>query len=438
MSSIILGAQFGDEGKGKLTDWLCERANVCVRFNGGSNAGHTIRVGEQLYYVHLLPSGLIHPQVVGVLGNGVVVNLRALLREIADLSAAGVEVRDRLLVSNRAQLTLLAHCLIDEVEGRLIGTTKQGIGPTYADKAGRHGVRLGDLLKDDWPQRVKAVYDYHDDLLSRYFEQQRFVYENHRGEPVECASAAELYERDVRLIRDVLPIIQPMIADTVSYLNRSSSMLIEGANAMMLDVDFGTYPYVTSSSCTIGGVLTGTGLRPQALAAAEKIGVFKCYVTRVGGGCLPTEIRDEVGEQIQRRGNEVGVTTKRKRRCGWLDLPQLAYACRVNGFDCLNITKLDILSFLDKVRVCVGYQLDGAPVDEYPCDEEQLSKVTPVYEELDGWNEEDLPLRGCHRFEDLHPSIRSFIERIEQYVGVPVKYINTGQERSNIIVRELS
>lgn len=448
--SIVLGAQFGDEGKGKLVDFLVSRlitaggSLYCLRFNGGSNAGHTVKVGNKYYYTHLIPSGVICDGVTGILGNGVVVNIRALFKEINDFKNNGIDLTGRVLISKGAHITTLLHCLIDELEGRLIGTTKQGIGPTYADKMGRKGIRMDTLLDPSWETKLKTLYDHHRDLLKEYFYDTKFVTTDSDGNKLTFTNTQDLMSYDIQLLVQHMDALQSMMVDVGTVLKNPfrPNIFIEGANATMLDVDFGTYPFVTSSNCTIGGVLTGSGLNLRNLCQmqTEVVGVTKAYITRVGGGVLPTEIKDDefytVGQTIQKRGNEIGVTTGRIRRCGWLDLPQLKYSCDVNGFTCLNLTKLDVLSFLDTISVCVKYidKNTGTNKNEFPSNETELSKVTPVYETLLGWKDFDFNTVKC--WNQFPRSVKDFITMIESYVQIPVKYINTGQERDSIIVRE--
>ncbi len=444
---IVLGAQFGDEGKGKLVDSLVSKLTqsdgrlVCVRINGGSNAGHTVKVDGKYYYSHLLPSGVITSGVVGLLGNGVVVNLRALFKEIAEFKVNGVDVTGRLLISNRAHITTLLHCLIDEIEGRLIGTTKQGIGPTYADKMSRKGLRMDTLLDANWTQSLETLYEYHKDLLKDYFYDHTFVTKDSDGHELRFTSKQSLFDYDQSLIQNNLKFLTQIQVDIPNYLNQGNnpSLLIEGANATMLDIEFGTYPYVTSSSCSVGGVITGSGLSLKALTKmkTEVIGVTKIYITRVGGGTLPTELDNEIGQTIQKRGGEVGVTTGRIRRCGWLDLPQLKYSCQISGFDCLNLTKLDVLNFLDEIQICIKYvnTQTGEEVKNFPSNEMELTKVTPIYQTFQGWK--DCDFSTCHQWSDLPESVKMVVEFIENYTQTPIKYINTGQERDAIIIRQL-
>lgn len=417
---VVLGSQWGDEGKGKLVDYLTqETKSTCVRFNGGSNAGHTVIVGDVEFHTHVLPSGLIVPDVQCIMGNGMVINLEALFNELNDLKSKGVNIGNRLYISDKAHITLTIHKEIDSLTGKAIGTTKQGIGPTYSDRARRVGLRMGDLLRDDWENKITDIYE---------------EYSERFGLSV-CKC---MKKKDVDLINNNLTELRSLIKDTTTLINLKvgvNDLMFEGANATMLDVQFGTYPYVTSSDCTIAGVFTGSGLNPSRFynKKTEVIGVVKAYTTRVGGGVLPTEDLTEFGETMGIKGKEFGVTTKRKRRCGWLDLVQMGYSNMINGFTSLNLTKLDVLSEFDTIKVCVKYvDKDGKEIIGYPRDEQELSKAIPVYEEIEGWKGFDMTT--AKTFDDLHPNIKAYIKLISDTLDLHVKYINTGPERDQIIV----
>jgi adenylosuccinate synthase len=434
MSYVVLGAQFGDEGKGKLVDILSKNTDMCIKGNGGSNAGHTIVVNGVHYYMHLIPSGVIHKNVIGILGNGVVINLVALFKESAELSKLGVDIKGRLFISNKAHITLSSHKLVDEIENKAIGTTKQGIGPTYSDMARRKGIRMDDLLTDNYSDKIAKFYSELPASYQTYIQNNTIEIDSNK-----YTSLDELCKYDISMIKQNIDFLRTLIIDATHFvnLNNDKKMIIEGANAAMLDINFGTYPYVTSSTCTVGCVFTGIGISPKLFNQMkfQVIGVTKGYITRVGGGTLPTEISDDRGKQIQKIGGEIGVTTGRIRRCGWLDLPQLKYSCMLNGFDSLNLTKLDVLSFLDKIPVCVEYKdKNNKTITEYPSNEEELTKVIPVYVELDGWPKFDLD--KCQKITDLHPNIIKFIQFIEKSIGTPIKYINTGKDRDSIIIIE--
>lgn len=457
-SYIVFGVQFGDEGKGKIVDYLSNKTHAVIRWNGGKNAGHTIKVGDVVYHTHLLPSGIVTDNVLCLIGNGVVIKLDGLQSEINDIESKGIKnIKERLFISNKASVTLNLHCLLDKLMNGHIGTTNQGIGPTYADHASRIGLTINDIVGDldTCFAKVAKIYDHHMPFVMS--KQSNDIDNVKRTQEYQT-----LYEQDKQLIQQFRE-QQYNVCDTTHMLNKmlneGKNVLFEGANAAMLDIDHGTYPYVTSSSCTIGGVLTGSGLSVKTMKTKniKTIGVFKGYITRVGGGVLPTELLDEIGEILQREGAEFGVTTGRKRRCGWLDLVQLKYACEIDGIDYLNIAKLDILKHFDEIRACVGYVKETSNINKntehgfdsvedsdisstsveslesYPADENDLKTVMPVYQNFEGWK--DFDISQCKTWEDLHPNIQKYINFIEQYVGIAVKFINTGAERDDMIVR---
>uniref|UniRef100_A0A6C0EAE3 Adenylosuccinate synthase n=1 Tax=viral metagenome TaxID=1070528 RepID=A0A6C0EAE3_9ZZZZ len=488
-SYIILGACYGDEGKGKLTDELMDQISdsietpLVTRFNGGANAGHTVKHGDKTYYTHLIPSGILTEKALCFIGNGVVVSLVALEREINDLNEGGIVTDNRIFISDRAHVTFLIHCLLDQLMNESIGTTKQGIGNTYADKMNRIGLTIGDLLKDNYENKLRRLYGHYealiDDYLIRKMRQKlvethslpsdftvdnlyeneaaknsfidvfeiadrdgylriNFEFKNEKNEVEKIDRLDSLFSRDLLLIENFRRKWKDSIVNGFSFMksHMKSRMIIEGANAIMLDIDCGTYPYVTSSNCGIGGVLTGLSLSLKVMSKFKVIGVFKSYITRVGGGCLPTEQDNEIGEMMQTLGHEFGVTTKRKRRCGWLDLVQLKYSCQVNGYDYLNITKLDILNAFEQIKVCTAYKSKyDVLIEDFPSDEDRLKEVTPMYVTFDGWK--DFDISKCTNWKDLHANIRNFIKFIEAYTNVPIKYINTGQEKGAMIIRDV-
>ncbi|KAG2234525.1 Adenylosuccinate synthetase [Thamnidium elegans] len=420
--SVVLGAQWGDEGKGKLSDILCAEAEVCARCQGGNNAGHTIVVNEKKYDFHMLPSGLINPNCVSLVGNGVVVHLPSFFEEKSKLEAKGLDCEGRLLVSDRAHLVFDLHQKADglkEIElGRgSIGTTGKGIGPTYSTKADRSGIRVHHLY--DFPEftaRFKSlVENYH----------KRFGNFEYDVE-AELARYKELAER-----------VRPYVIDTIPYLHEQikagKRILVEGANALMLDIDFGTYPYVTSSNTALGGVCTGLGVPANKIS--KVIGVVKAYCTRVGGGPFPSEQLNDIGEYLQTVGFEVGVTTGRKRRCGWLDLVVVKYSHMINGYTSLNLTKLDILDQLPKIQVAVAYHLDGKKLSSFPADLELLSRVEVEYVELDGWMTD---ISKITNYEDLPENAKKYIEFIEKEVEVPIEWIGVGPGREAMIHKPVS
>jgi adenylosuccinate synthase len=420
---IVLGAQWGDEGKGKVVDLLAERFDIVARYQGGHNAGHTVFIGEKKFVLKLIPSGILRPGVRAVIGNGVVIDLAALLQEMESLEAAGIEVAGNLRISNRAHVIFPFHRLIEKMsearENRIpIGTTSRGIGPCYEDKIGRRGIRIADLFD---PDSFRNLYD----VLA---EDKRILAGSFRlDEPVDYALIREQTEQYAERIR-------PLVCDTAELLNeamkRGQSILFEGAQGTMLDVDHGTYPFVTSSSATAGGACTGTGVAPTRIGGI--IGVSKAYITRVGSGPFPTESTTAAGDLLRREGNEFGAVTGRPRRCGWFDAPLLRYTAMVNGFDTLFITKLDVLDHLDEIPVCVGYRLCGADVDQMPATYRALEAIQPVYENLPGWRGST---RGISRFDDLPERARAYLRFLEEKAGIEVGGISTGPERNETIIR---
>lgn len=418
---VVVGAQWGDEGKGKVVDLLAEQFDIVARYQGGHNAGHTIKVGDRTFALHLIPSGIIHPNKVSVIGNGLVVDPEALLREMAELRLLGIEVTPaRLLVSDRAHLILPYHraleAIMEQQQGeRKVGTTMRGIGPAYVAKVGRHGVRVGDLLNEELlREKIEFNVAYANRILHAFDS--------------DMLDADQLWAHLRELGRE----IAPYIADTVTYLHTAIAegrrVLFEGAQGIMLDLDFGTYPYVTSSSAMAAGACTGTGIPPHYISAV--IGVTKAYTTRVGAGPFPTELKDQWGALLQQRGAEVGVSTGRVRRCGWLDGFALRYGVMVNGIDALVLTKLDILDVFDQIKVCTGYRYRGQPLTAYPCDLRVLEECEPIYESWPGWN---TSTSGLTRYDDLPPQAREYVARLSALVGCPISVISTGPRRSETI-----
>ncbi|ADU52426.1 Adenylosuccinate synthetase [Thermaerobacter marianensis DSM 12885] len=416
---VIVGAQWGDEGKGKITDYLAERADVVVRYQGGANAGHTVVVGDTEYRLHLIPSGILHGKRC-VIGNGVVLDPAVFLREIDYLVEHGHAV-DAIAVSGAAHVIMPYHKRLDELEeaGRgedRIGTTRQGIGPAYRDKAARTGIRVEDLLDDAQFRR----------LLRRNLDQVNRLLERVYG--------AEGYDYD-QVLEEYLAYaerLRPFVTDTSKLINDAidagQRVLFEGAQGTMLDLDHGTYPYVTSSYPTAAGACIGAGVGPTRID--QVIGVAKAYTSRVGDGPFPTELLDETGDWIRERGHEYGTTTGRPRRCGWLDAVVLRYAARVSGMTGLAITRLDTLGGLDKVRIAVAYELDGQRIEDMPAGALKLARCRPVYEELPGWPAD---LSGLTRWDDLPAEARRYLERISELVGVPVVLVSVGRERAQTL-----
>jgi adenylosuccinate synthase len=419
---VVLGAQWGDEGKGKATDQLGSRVDYVVKFNGGNNAGHTVVVGGEKYALHLLPSGILSPGVTPVIGNGVVVDIEVLFQELDALIARGVDV-SRLLVSGSAHVIAPFHRTLDKVTERFlgkrrIGTTGRGIGPAYADKINRVGLRIYDLFDEKiLAEKIEGSLEQKNQLLLKVY--------NRRAVTVE-ETVEELLGYAERL--------RPMVADTSLVLNEAldagRTVLFEAGQATMLDVDHGTYPFVTSSSATAGGACTGSGVGPTRIDRV--IGVIKAYTTRVGEGPFPTELFDEWGELLQTTGGEFGVTTGRARRCGWYDAVIARYASRVNGLTDLVLTKLDVLTGIEQIPVCVAYDVDGVRHDEMPLDQTAFHHAKPIYELLDGWTED---ISGARRFEDLPLNARRYVEALEEMSGTRISSIGVGPGREATIQR---
>jgi adenylosuccinate synthase len=416
---VVVGAQWGDEAKGKVVDLLAQDAEFVVRYAGGSNAGHTVCTDGHTFKFHLIPSGILHPQVTPVIADGVVIDLRALQAEANTLREQGIDI-GRLRIGLGAHLVLPYHRRLDELEearteGR-IGTTRRGIGPTYADKAARIGLRIADLLD---PDRFRA-------RLRRALEQRNALFQRvYETEPLDLEALAAEWLHYGAQWRDHFTDVPALLQDALAA---GKSILMEGAQGTLLDLDYGTYPYVTSSHPVAAGACLGTGIPPRCLD--EVWGVAKAYTTRVGEGPFPTELADEQGDYIRERGREYGTTTGRARRCGWLDLVALRYAARLNGFTALAITLLDVLSGLPTLRVCVAYRLDGAYTERFVADGFTLARCEPIYEELPGWQEE---IGDCRHREELPPNAQRYLAFIERYVGVPIRLISVGPAREQTI-----
>lgn len=421
---IVLGAQWGDEGKGKIVDLFSEKFDIVTRYQGGHNAGHTVIVGGRKFVLKLIPSGILHPGVHVVIGNGVVVDPIALLDEIQMLEQAGFEVKGRLHVSNRAHVIFPFHRVVEKVsEGRedrvAIGTTSRGIGPCYEDKIGRRGIRMADLLS---PTAFNPLYNY-------MAEDKRILAEA-------FGIGVDLHIEDIRAeYRRMAEKIQPLVCDTALFLNDSiiagKRVLFEGAQGTMLDIDHGTYPFVTSSNATAGGACTGAGVPPTRIDGI--IGVSKAYITRVGSGPFPSEDHGEEGERIRRAGHEYGSVTGRPRRCGWFDVPLLRYTAMVNGFDSLIVTKLDVLDGVKAIKVCTGYRVGGQAMDTMPAESALMEKIEPVYAELPGWKTRT---SGITKYEELPKAAREYVDFLEQNTGVEIGCVSTGPERNETIVRK--
>ena len=420
---IILGAQWGDEGKGKVVDLFSERFDIVARYQGGHNAGHTVRIGDRKYVLKLIPSGILRPGKKAVIGNGLVIDPAALVSEIEMLEAAGVQVDGNLFVSNRAQVVLPTHRLLEKISearpGRVsIGTTSRGIGPCYEDKIGRRGLRMADLLD-------REVFEPLFDTLEK--EHQATARALGLNDGLEDSGVRAEYERLAERIR-------PMVCDTSRLLNDAIAagkrVMFEGAQGTMLDIDHGTYPFVTSSSASAGGACTGTGVPPTRIDSI--VGVAKAYITRVGGGPFPSEALDSWGDQIRTRGNEFGSVTGRPRRCGWFDVPLMRYSAMINGLDTMVITKLDVLDEMEKIPVCVSYRSGKRQVSEMPATSREMETLEPVYECLPGWR---VSTFGISSYSELPPLARGYLDFIEKQSGVEVGCISTGPERNQTIVR---
>ncbi|MDW8050850.1 MAG: adenylosuccinate synthase [Armatimonadota bacterium] len=418
--SVVVGAQWGDEAKGKVVDLLAQHARYVVRYAGGSNAGHTVCINGTTYRFHLVPSGILRSHVVAVIADGVVMDLRAFADEAAALEAQGVSL-ERLRIGLGVHLTMPYHRLLDEleeaqIEGR-IGTTKRGIGPTYADKAWRIGIRVADLMeRDRLAQRIRHVLRRRNPMIERVYG----------VKPIDPDALIEEFTRYAEMIRPHVCDVPQLLMQAVE---RGEPILMEGAQGTLLDLDYGTYPYVTSSHPVAAGACLGTGIAPSRLT--EIWGVAKAYTTRVGEGPFPTELTDETGDRIRNRGREYGTTTGRARRVGWLDLVALRYAARVNGFTALAIMLLDVLSGFPTLKVCVAYRYKGQETREFIADAPALARCEPVYVELPGW---DVEIGNCRTFEELPPNAQAYLRFIEKYVGVPIRLISVGPEREQTIM----
>ena len=419
---VIVGAQWGDEGKGKATDLLGDRIDYVVKFNGGNNAGHTVVIGDEKYALHLLPSGILTPGVTPVIGNGVVVDLDVLAEELDGLVERGLDV-SKLRVSSHAHVVTLYHRTLDKVTERFlgkrqIGTTGRGIGPTYADKINRIGIRIQDIFDEGiLRQKVEGALEIKNHLLVKVY--------NRRAITVDEVVDDLLVHRER---------LEPMVADTALELNtaldRGETVLFEGGQATMLDVDHGTYPFVTSSSATAGGAATGSGVAPWRLDTI--VGIVKAYTTRVGSGPFPTELDDQWGDWLRERGHEFGTTTGRPRRTGWFDAPIARYATRINGITDYVLTKLDVLTGLGEIPVCVAYEVDGKRVDEVPWSQSDFHHATPIYETFPGWSDN---IEGAREFSDLPQAAQDYVLTLEGMIGQRISVIGVGPARDAVIVR---
>lgn len=417
----IIGAQWGDEGKGKIVDFLTERCDYVVRFQGGCNAGHTVVVGDEKYILHLIPSGILHKEKKCIIGNGVVLDPAALLKEIEDLKSKGVEINDNLFIAKNCHLIMPYHIALEEEseKSKKIGTTKRGIGPCYTDKIARAGVRAVDLLFPEiLRDKIRANLELINFLLEKFYKTNTLNEEEIFLQYLNYAEKLKKYIVDTDI----------MINEAI---DKGKNVLFEGAQGTLLDIDHGTYPFVTSSNTVAGGICTGAGVSPKRID--KIIGVVKAYTTRVGEGPFPTELKDELGVHLREKGGEYGATTGRPRRCGWLDLVAVKHSLRINGFTGIAITKLDVLDEFDKLKICIGYKYKGKIIQDFPKEIEVLKSCEPVYEELTGWKEKT---RGIKDFDKLPKNAKNYLTFIENFLNVKIQIISTGMKRDEIIIKE--
>ena len=418
----IIGGQWGDEGKGKVVDLLAQKARVVVRFSGGDNAGHTVVNPLGMFRLHLIPSGIFSPDTVCIIGNGVVINPAVLIDEIDQLNQHGVDTT-RLFISDRAHLIMPYHILLDGLEeesrgGKALGTTRKGVGPAFTDKAARLGIRSGDLLdKEALLERLRFILDYKNTILTKIYG-------------INPLSVDDVYGQYCQYGERLAPYIRETTIMVEEALSRDELVLLEGAQGALLDPDFGTYPYTTSSSPLAGGGCLGTGLGPTRISRI--LGVFKAYCTRVGSGPMPTELKDETGVMIRERAHEYGTTTGRPRRCGWFDAIAARFSNRINGFTGAAITRLDILDTFPRLKICIAYELDGHIIDYFPSNVATLERCQPIYEELPGWQ---TPTTNIREYEQLPPEAQQYIARLEELISSPVNLICVGPEREQTILK---
>ncbi|NME27827.1 adenylosuccinate synthase [Megasphaera hexanoica] len=420
-TAMVLGTQWGDEGKGKIVDYLAQKADVVIRSQGGNNAGHTVVVDDKAFALRLLPSGILFSDKTCIIGSGVVVNPEVLLQELDGMKEKGVTI-SKLEISTRAHVIMPYHIRIDEEDEKLkgdakIGTTKNGIGPCYADKINRVGIRIGDLMdKDIFAKKLRVNLKLKNRLFETYYGCQGFDFDTIYQEYLGYADRIRPYVKDTNYSANV-------------YINEGRKVLFEGAQATMLDIDHGTYPFCTSSNPTAGGACTGSGVGPRRME--NIVGVVKAYTTRVGAGPFPAEQNNEIGEYLRNTGHEFGTVTGRPRRCGWLDTAVVKYAAMLNSLDYLAITRLDILDDLDTIKICTGYRHNGQLLPEYPASLEVLEQVEPVYEEMPGWKTD---ISACKTYDELPEAARKYVERISELVGVPLGIVSVGPNRSQTII----
>ena len=425
---IVVGTQWGDEGKGKIVDWLTDHAQGVVRFQGGHNAGHTLVVGDKVYKLNLVPSGIVRAGVECYIGNGVVLDIHHLLSEIAELERGGIDVRSRLKVSPGCPLILPYHSAIDQAReaakagDKKIGTTGKGIGPAYEDKVSRRGLRVYDLFHPErFAEKLGEILDYHNFVLTQYLQASPVAFQ-------------EVFDRAMADAEGIRPLVTDVSAALYAANRAGRNLLFEGAQGTLLDIDHGTYPFVTSSNCVAGQAAAGSGIGPGMLHYV--LGITKAYCTRVGGGPFPSELDIETagtpGYQMSQVGREFGTVTGRKRRCGWFDAAALRRSARINGLSGLCITKLDVLDGLPELNICTGYRLDGESIDLLPVGADEVARCQPVYETLPGWQETTF---GAKRWEELPGNARAYLDRLEALCGVPIAIVSTGPERDETILR---
>lgn len=421
---VIIGAQWGDEGKGKIIDHLSKDFDVVARYQGGHNAGHTVKIGDRTHYLHFIPSGIFRPDKICIIGNGMVIDPGELLKEIDAIKAEQIDVDGRLLISLNAHLIMPYHYLLDSSKEKdlgenNIGTTKRGIGPAYSDKMRRIGIRVCDLYDRE---RFR-------DLLQENLKEKKLILKELYG--LDCPEAEKIENEYLEYGEKIKPFVTDTTLAVKKYFQEGKKFLIEGAQGSLLDIDHGTYPYVTSSSPCLGGVGTGLGISPKKIESV--LGIVKAYCTRVGSGPFPTELTDDLGDQIREQGKEYGTTTGRPRRCGWIDIVALRYAAWVNGFTSLAITKLDVLDGLDTVNICVKYENNGEIFEDFTTDPNVLKNCKPVYETLPGWK---TSISDIKDYAQLPINTRNYLDRIEALAGVPVSLVSIGAERGETLVKE--
>ena len=421
-NKIVVGTQWGDEGKGKVTDMLASTADVVVRFGGGNNAGHTVIVDDEKFELHIIPSGILYPEKTCVIGNGVVIDPVVLVEEMEGLEKRGISL-DNLYISETAHVIMPYHRFLDGLEEKRkgddkLGTTGKGIGPTYTDKVSRKGIRVIDLLDEDrFRKKLEKNLEYKNILLEKIYNE----------EPFSVEEIIEEYKPSIEKIRSHVKNTSLLLNEKIK---ENKKIFFEGAQGTLLDIDYGTYPYVTSSNPTAGGVCTGTGVGPVKID--DVIGVAKGYITRVGEGPFPTELKGEIGEKLREKGNEFGVTTGRPRRCGWLDIPVLKHAVRVNGLTEIVLTKIDILSGFEEIKVCTGYKNGDKVLKEFPANFEILEDYEPIYESFEGWDEDISKIR---EYENLPENTKKYIEKIEEMVNTRISIIGIGPGREEAIIK---